>query len=620
MSPARSTPPLLARFGSGLRSLLMVGAVTLAAAAAMFALVYQVSQALAVERLHESALRRLDVRVAELESAWARFDFLPTLLETTPAVRALLAAPGDAQLRDDANRTLARINAIAGADMLFVLEPGGLAVAAADWDEPQTPFGHRYDYRPYVKSALAHGHGRFFGIGITSGRPGYFLSYALKQGGQVVGVATAKVNLEPAERVWSSQPGAVVVSDARDVVILSTRDDWKFRALRPLTADERAEIVADRSYVPDPPLLAWAQAIADDGAFRVATVDGVRHLVTEHAVPATGWRMQMLDSLAPLQTTALYQALLAAALTAAAWLFAVAAWQSRQAALQKLAAQAALHEANAQLERRVDERTAQLRAANVSLEAEIETRKSVESSLRATQGELVQAAKMAVLGNVSAGLAHELSQPLAALRTLSDNAVLLIEKDRLKETRGNLERISQLVARLGEIARRLKTFAHRPGDQAVPTPLGTAVANAHALVADRMKRERVAFEADIQPAGLAVLGDPTLLEQVLVNLMVNAIDAMGQAAERRLRLRAWTEGPHARIVLVDSGPGIDETMMPRLFEAFVTSKPRGAGLGLGLMISRRIVREFGGEISAGNEPGGGARFEVVLPVAATVCT
>jgi two-component system C4-dicarboxylate transport sensor histidine kinase DctB len=571
-------------------------------------------------------VRRLDSAAAALDSTLARFDYLPALLEMTPAVMDLLARPDDPARRDRANRTLLRINAIAGADMLFVLDASGDALAADDWNQPATTVGHNYSYRPYMREALAGGRGRFFGIGATSRVPGYFLSYALRNGERTLGVATVKVNLEAAERLWATLPGAMLVTDERSVVILGSRPAWKFQALRPLSAAERAVVADEQPYHPDLAVLPWA----GDGPLQTGqhvVVDRAEHLVTTRALTAQRWQMQALDPLAPAYSRARTQALMAALAAAVAGLLLMAAWQSRRNGMQKLATQAALQAAHDTLETRVDERTRQLSAANRSLAGEIETRKLVEQSLHATQAELVHAAKMAVLGQLSAGLAHELNQPLAALRTLSDNALVLMDKQRLPETRGNLARISLLVARLGELTRRLKTFAHKPGDTLVPTPLATAVANAQGLLADRLRRLDVAFEVQIQPEGLCALADPGLVEQVLVNLMVNALDAMATpesaATPRRLRVVAGqhpgAQGDRVRLQVQDNGPGVAPAMRAHLFEPFATSKPAGAGLGLGLMISQRIVRSFGGELGlcdaleAAEPAWCGACFRIDLP-------
>lgn len=605
----------ISRLQLGLRALLFVGVVGLLSSLVAFALVHGVTSAVGSHRLQESALRRLDVGIVALDRTVARVQYLPALLQTTPEVQALLAAPDDLRLRQQASAALARINAIVGTDMLFVLRPDGLSIAASDYGAPTSTYGHVYDFRPYLRQALATGRGSFFGIGMTTRSPGYFLSYALREGERTLGVAAAKVDLEPAAGVWAPMPGDMLLVDQRGVVILSTREAWRFHALAPFDAATRAEILAERPYSPDLPLLAWAGGLLADGQSRSVRIGDVDSLMTARAVPGFGWQMIAIDSLDALQSAALTQALLAAALTAVAWLLAVAAWQSRQAAMQKLAAQAQLQAANDSLEQRVRQRTHELRTAIDSLAAEIETRKAIERSLRATQSELVHAGKMAVLGQISAGLAHEFNQPLAALRTLSDNAAALLDKQRPEETRRNLERISQIVSRLGEVTRRLKTFAHKPGDKAVPTPLAAAAGSVAGLLAERLRRDGVSLEVAIEPPDLAVMADPAAIEQVLVNLIVNALDAMAASPVRRLRLQAAATPPRVRIAVTDTGPGVDAAMMARLFEPFATSKPRGAGLGLGLPISQRIVRDFGGDIFVTNNPGGGATFEIDLPEA-----
>lgn len=608
-APLRRVPWLrLGRAGA-----LAAAAMTAVALAAAW-LAHLVALSSGMQALHEASQRRLETVAAELGGLVSRFEYLPALLETTPAVTSLLAAPANPQLREQANLALNRINAVAGADMVFVLEPGGTALAAADWDQPATPVGHNYAYRPYMTQALKEGRGRFFGIGATSGRAGYFLSYALRDARQrTLGVATVKVDLAPVMRNWAGSPGELLIADERGVVLLATQQPWAFRAMQSLAPEQRAAIVREKAYDPDPALLRWQPLEPGPGTSWRVGVEGVEHLVTTRELPALRWQMRALDPLAPVQAAARNAAWMAALAAAVAFLLATAGWLSRRAAMQKLAAQEALKEVNDTLEARVTERTQQLRDANATLAAEVEQRKAAEASLRETQQELVHAAKLAVLGQISAGLAHELNQPLAALRTLSDNAVVLMDKQRLDDTRGNLLRISQMVGRLGELTRRLKTFAHKPGDHAIPTPLAAAVANAHGLLADRMRRNGVQFECELPPAAPWVLADPTLLEQVLVNLLANAVDATARAPERRVRLAARRDGARVLVTVSDTGSGIAPEIAPRLFEPFATSKPPGAGLGLGLMISRRIVGAFGGTLTADENAGAGATFRIELP-------
>jgi two-component system C4-dicarboxylate transport sensor histidine kinase DctB len=152
------------------------------------------------------------------------------------------------------------------------------------------------------------------------------------------------------------------------------------------------------------------------------------------------------------------------------------------------------------------------------------------------------------------------------------------------------------------------------------------IANAQFLVAERLRDNGVELVVQVMPAGLAALAEEARLEQVLVNLLGNAIDAMAASPQRRLRVEASvadTDGERCVIQVIDSGPGIRADILPRLFEPFITSKPAGAGLGLGLMISAHIVRELGGSLRAQNREGGameggGACFVIELPLAATL--
>src|SRR5688500_12228931 len=163
------------------------------AAWALLALLLVTSSAFMTHRMALSAGRqaltleagpRLDLIATGLDGQLARFDFLPSLLEVTPSVLKLLDTPSDVALRDQVNRYLSGINATAGAEMLYVLDTAGVALAAADWNLPDTTVGNDFSFRPYVQEALATGRGRFYGVGITSKRPGYYLSYALSSGGR----------------------------------------------------------------------------------------------------------------------------------------------------------------------------------------------------------------------------------------------------------------------------------------------------------------------------------------------------------------------------------------------------------------------------------------------------
>jgi len=216
---------------------------------------------------------------------------------------------------------------------------------------------------------------------------------------------------------------------------------------------------------------------------------------------------------------------------------------------------------------------------------------------------------------MSAGMVHELNQPLTALRTLSDSAGILLEHERLDDVRGNLQRITGMVDRLARLTSRLKTFAHKSDVAPQPVPLARCIADSQALLGADMKAHDIRLEVDLQPPGLAVSADESSLGSLLVNLMRNAIEAMQGAPRRVLRLEARAQRERVILTVTDTGPGIRADILPRLFEPFVTSKPAGAGLGLGLVISAESVRAAGGTLRAANRDEGGACFTVDLPIA-----
>jgi two-component system C4-dicarboxylate transport sensor histidine kinase DctB len=548
-------------------------------------------------RLRDAADHRLDMLATGLDADLARFEYLPALLEMTPIVPALLGTPSDTPLRDAVNRYLDGVNATAGAEMLYVLDAAGTSLAASDWDRPGTTVGQDLSFRPYVIDALGSGRGRFYGVGITSRKPGYYLSYALRRDQPTRGVVAVKVNLEEAERAWRKLPGDVVLIDQRGVVILATREDLKFRPMLPLDGLQRAEVQRSRPYGEaglQP--LQWTQKEALARDVQVIALDGVDQLASTRKLRGAPWQLVVLDDLAPLRVDARNAAITASLAMAVLLLMAVTLWQRRRAVRQKLANQASLQTAHDTLESTVVARTAQLHAA---------------------QGELVHAGKMAALGQMSAGVVHELNQPLTAMRTLSESAAILLDKNRLDDVRGNLQRIRGMVDRLARLTSQLKTFAHKSELPLAAVPMARAVADAQVIVAEATKKNGVAIEVDVQPATLSVMAEEAALGSVLVNLMRNAIDAMQASPSPRCTLRLEARPQEGRVILrvSDTGPGIPSDILPRLFEPFVSSKPAGTGLGLGLVISAQLARAMDGTLRAANLPEGGACFVVDLPAA-----
>ena len=576
---------------------LLRGAFALALIAGTSWLGYALALRRGLDHLHVVAQQRLAVEAVRLDGYLSRFEYLPSLLETSPSVFRLLESPDDPALQRSVSLYLKSINLLAGADNLYVLGVFGATLAAADFDQPGTPFGENLSYRPYVSEALANGRGAFFGVGITTARAGYYLSYALKNGGTSKGIATVKVNLDSFERAWRNINNDILVIDERQITILASRDEWRYRPMAPLSQRTRDDIARSKPYGNhDLAPLGWTTvAQPESGAARITAENGTAYTVSELPINRGLWKLILLDDEAPMRQTALIIGVISGLAAAVALLAFGLVEQRRLEIKQRLASQAALQAANDMLETRVQERTAELRAA---------------------QDELVHAGKLAALGQMSAGIVHELNQPLAALQTASDNAILLVDRGSISDARGNLTRIGELVRRLGRLTSQLRVFAYKSSRPLDAVSVEHAIAESLKILAARVKEDGVAVVTNVG-ADLSVIADQTRLEQLLCNIVANALDAVESVERKSIQIQASREEGQAgrcRISISNSGPAISADVLQRMFEPFVTTKPAGKGLGLGLMLSNHIARSFGGELRGRNVPGG-VEFVVILPLA-----
>jgi two-component system C4-dicarboxylate transport sensor histidine kinase DctB len=550
-----------------------------------------------LDHLHIAAQQRLAMEAARLDGHLSRFEYLPSLLETSPSVFQLLGSPQDTALQQSISLYLKSINLLASADNLYVLSVSGDTLAAADFEQPGTPVGRNLSYRPYVSEALASGRGAFFGIGITSARAGYYLSYALKDGGATRGIATVKVNLDSFEREWRNTEGDILLLDERQVIILASREEWRYRPMAPLSVQMRDDISRSKPYGNhDLTPLGWTVVAQSKGGARVTTESGTAYAVSELPINRGLWKLVLLDDEAPTRQTALVIGAMSGLASMVGLLAAGLVMQRRREIRQRLANRAALQAAHDMLETRVQERTAELRAA---------------------QDELVHAGKLAALGQMSAGIVHELNQPLAALQTAADNAISYVDRGSISDARGNLTRIGELVRRLGRLTGQLRVFAYKSSSPLDVVSVEHAMAESLKILAGRVKEGGVDVVTDID-ANLCVLADQTRLEQLLCNIVANALDAVESVEQKSILIRARRDDgqtARCRIAISNSGPAIAPDVLQRMFEPFVTTKPPGKGLGLGLMLSNHIARSFGGELRARNLEPSGAEFIVILPLA-----
>jgi len=581
------------------------------------------SQRTLLDRLGEGARSTLELTVANLRGELRKHEILPQILATNEDFARLLTDPSNPPLLNSMNRYLEFINGIAGTLDTYIMDASGLTLAASNWNAEKPFVGENFSYRPYFQQAMRGGLGRYFALGTTSNKRGYYFAYPVRRDQEILGAVVVKMSLASLEGTWARHGTAVIVTDPSGVIFLSSNPDWRFKALQPLAPEELERIAASRQYgdaklAPFPAIS--RQPLDGSGElvrYQPTASAEAEYLVQSADMPEAGWRVQILTDTAAIGSQVTSAVILVAFACLVVVLSAAYLMQRRINLRERMALQ---RQAQDVLETTVRERTADLLQSNQRLQREIGDRRAAEAELRQTQAELIQAGKLAALGQMSVGISHELNQPLAAIRSYADNAQILLARERGEEVKSNLQRITEVTGRMAEIAKHLNTFARKPQQRIVPVSLSAALDETLALFNARLAADGVEVVKTVPDRGPEVLGGPVRLQQVLLNLIKNALDAMDGSADRRLRIAVETAGDKAILSVHDSGPGIDTAALPQIFDPFFTTKQVGRGLGLGLSISYNIVKDFGGSIRAENHPDGGAVFTVELRRAAALET
>ncbi|WP_198968885.1 sensor histidine kinase [Xylophilus sp. ASV27] len=553
---------------------------------------------------------RLELYAAALESELARYSYLPSLVAIGAESTALLDAPGSPLLRQRASRALARINARAGSSQLLILGPAGEVLAASD---PQLQPGSEPPM-PLTDAAVLSGDEPldFFGANPVTGATEHYFVHPVRRAGSTLGRIVVRISLAPLEATWvdlglRTQSEKLLVVDENGVIVMSSVAGWKYRVYR---GGQQITPQLSSRYPPHAlkPLSLALDESPEPGTVlvRVGEQHGTRYpqqLAQERAVSTLLLRLIVLSDPSEVWRGAQRAAWGGAAGGALIGMLALYVLQRRNTVRALFQAKSELQQAHDQLERRVSARTQRLRRANDELRRQVAQRQQAED-------ELIQAGKMAALGLMSASISHEINQPLTVLRALSRNTIRMLSDQQHPAVAQNLRTIDEMSERMGRIVTQLKTFARRASVAAGPADLGLSVRNVLLMLDHRIRAEEIEVLQDIALATL-VRADATRLEQVLLNLATNALDAMAHQPLRRLVIRAERHEARVRVSVEDTGEGMDEERMRRLFEPFFTTKPAGQGLGLGLVISSKILQELGGALRA-QRTDQGMRFEFDL--------
>ncbi len=521
---------------------------------------YELSQQ--TQQLGVDAVLRRELLRSEID----RHRLLPTTLarnlqlavavdpRTPPEERARVV-----RLLNDDFEQLARAD---GAATLYLVDAEGMTLAASNHRSPNTFIGQDYSFRSYFRDAMKSGVGELFAQGTVSGIPGLYLAQRLRDGG---GVVVTKVEFPELEKTWRRAGEETLVTNKQGIVLLTSTPSKRFSTYDPSPAVQEGWISA-----PLPALYQdWTLVLRRDINPRVlassligASIGGLLGML------ALTMRYLVVES-------------------------------RRRRAIQR-----------AELERLVLQRTAELNESNQRLLREMEERSRSEAIAQKLRENLTQANRLAILGQISAGVAHEINQPTAAIRTYVDNAMKLFARGEPDAGVKALDSIASLTERIGLITGELREFSRRSPGTREQLPVRDAIDGSHLLLEQSLKLRRIRVTRPKAPEPESAFANRTRLEQILVNLMQNAMDALAGSPDPRITIDTGEADGFVWIRVSDNGPGIPLERRGELFSPFSSSKP--LGLGLGLIISRDIASDLGGSLEFDPESEGAA-FTVRIP-------
>ncbi len=515
-----------------------------------------------------------------IDDALRRLEHLPFVISQNPAVvTALENGSGEAL-----NRVLKSFAERANAAHVFLMDASGKTVAASNFESPDSFVGNSYTFRPYFRDAMLGKTGRFYAIGATTGEPGYFISAPVfDRLGEIIGVVVVKTELASLNLAWRDSGEQILVSNPDSVVVLASDRSNLFQILRPLTADVRRNVEIAQQFG-DRPLLPLDWQIGESGQ---VSLNGIRYFLSQAQISQEDWTLHLLTNMSAIRQRA---ALTIAGGVALLFGLIIASTSFRSARLRK-----ALGQSDADRER---------------LTREVEVRRAAEADLKAAQDELERTSRLAALGQLSASIIHELGQPISAMRNY-----LTAEEIAAEAMPNSLNpALSGLVDRMQSINNQLRVFASSDIGETRAFDLRRASDASVELVAHEVSASDITLTRHYADGPVNVLGNQQQIEQVLVNLLRNAVDAVAGRSRREITVHVDCGHGRAFAQITDTGSGLRGRSITDLQEPFMTTKPSGQGMGLGLAISAQIAKKMNGRIEACDTSEGGAVFTLWLPL------
>lgn len=617
-------------------------------------LAVQFQEKIVTQQLNEAANKAN----LQIDSELDKFKQIPDLLSHDPRlISYFTSSPQTDKITvTQLNKLLFEWSNQSHTDTIYIHDRSGTVVASSNYQQPRTFVGENFSFRPYFASAIKGNNTQYVALGARSNVRGYFLSSPLYTDKEIVGVITVKVSLENLENILTSDDFEIVVLDSNQVVFLSNQTSWLYHSLLPLSEQQQTEIATQRQYgqseisIIEDFRSAKLQQKANDTIqpndlqpnqiqkelvsnqlFQLGAFNLYPAPISNNQYQVVALKETKAELLKVLQIDVIFIIIYS--------LVMLIAWSWRQTYIAKVA----LTRLNENLEQTVDKRTHYLKQSNQQLQQTIFQYQESQLKLKQTEQELTQTAKLAVLGELSASINHEINQPLAALRTYSENSLKLLEMKRTDLVKSNLDKMIALNTSITEIIARLKVFTRKVTKQEHHVAnLHQAVNNATSILSALMIKQGITLRLSTMPDDINLAIHPTELEQVLVNLIHNATQALQQQAMEQSTPRLKTSGQSileeqssklealdiqtipqigvewqrkndtCQLIIWDNGIGISKDKLEQLFDPFFTTKPEG--LGLGLSISKRIIEAYHGTINAAQLEPSGMVFSLNIPL------
>jgi len=586
--------------------------------AAVFALAFWVvgdmARDKAVLALSEQTRIDANLNTALLRAVLDKQRALPLVLSKDKALEAALLDK-TATTIDPLNEKLEALADGTQAAVIYLVGMDGIAIAASNWRGPTSFVGNDYKFRPYFHNALKNGDAEYFALGNVSNRPGLYISRRIDGPSGPLGVIVVKLEFDRLESDWNNAGRPTFVTDERNIVLITSLPSWRFMTIGSID-QEQLQSIRDSLQFGDAPLKPLPLSIKSIDGEDVQLIDALLpgnarntdFLAIRSIVPSTPWQMYSLAPIRPQIPSAIRESRLFTFIILSAIAMVAGLLLRRR---QKIATRIAnAQRTQMELEERVEERTRDLSLARDRLQAEISDHRRTETMLQGVQQDIVHANRLAIMGQVAAGVAHEINQPVATIRAYADNAKTFIERKCLSNATENLSEIAALTDRIGTITGDLKALARKGRTPSEPTSLSQVISGALVLLRSRFSGRMDQLDIALPPPELQVIGHSIRLEQVFINLFQNALEAIDlKQNDGKIEVRTHVDRDKVIILVSDNGPGMPQHIRDNLFSPFNTSKEKG--LGLGLVIVKEIVTDYGGTISAeSNAAGTSFRIEL----------